>query len=62
MAKRSDTKETVLLALELLRRIPRNSKISTSDLHQQLLEKIWLKNRGLCPMQERVYIEVPYKG
>lgn len=36
MAKRSDTKETVLLALELLRRIPRNSKISAPDLHQQL--------------------------
>lgn len=36
MAKRSDTKETVLLALELLRRIPRNSKISAPELHQQL--------------------------
>lgn len=36
MAKRSDTKETVLLALELLRRIPRNSKISAPDLHKQL--------------------------
>jgi hypothetical protein len=36
MAKRSDIKETVLLALELLRRIPRNSKISAPELHQQL--------------------------
>ena len=36
MAKRSDTKETVLLALELLRRIPRNSKISAPELHKQL--------------------------
>ena len=36
MAKRSDTKETVLLALELLRRIPRNSKVSAPELHQQL--------------------------
>lgn len=36
MAKRSDTKETVLLALELLRRIPRNSKVSASELHKQL--------------------------
>ena len=36
MAKRPDTKETVLLALELLRRIPRNRKISASELHVQL--------------------------
>lgn len=36
MAKRSDTLETVLLAVELLRRIPRNHKISTSELHEQL--------------------------
>lgn len=36
MAKRPDTKETVLLALELLRRIPRNRKISAPELHEQL--------------------------
>ena len=36
MAKRSDTIETVVLALELLRRIPRNRKISASELHEQL--------------------------
>ena len=36
MAKRSDTLETVLLAVELLRRIPRGRKITASDLHQQL--------------------------
>ena len=36
MAKRSDTLETVLLAVELLRRIPRGKKITASDLHQQL--------------------------
>jgi predicted DNA-binding transcriptional regulator YafY len=36
MAKRSNTKETVLLALELLRRIPRNSKVSAPELHKQL--------------------------
>jgi predicted DNA-binding transcriptional regulator YafY len=36
MAKRSDTIETVVLALELLRRIPRNRKISASELHVQL--------------------------
>lgn len=36
MAKRSNTLETVLLAVELLRRIPRGRKITASDLHQQL--------------------------
>ena len=36
MAKRPDTLETVLLALELLRRIPRNRKVSASELHAQL--------------------------
>ena len=36
MAKRPDTFETVLLALELLRRIPRNRKISASELFEQL--------------------------
>ena len=36
MAKRSDTKETVLLALELMRRIPRNRKISAQELYEQL--------------------------
>jgi len=36
MAKRSDTLETVLLAVELLRRIPRGRKVSASELHRQL--------------------------
>jgi hypothetical protein len=36
MAKRPDTLETVKLALELLRRIPRNRKISASELREQL--------------------------
>ena len=36
MAKRSDTLETVLLAVELLRRIPRGRKITAGDLHKQL--------------------------
>ena len=38
MPKRPDAKETVLLALELLRRIPRNSKVSAPELHKQLAE------------------------
>ena len=36
MAKRSDTIETVLLALEVLRRIPRNGKVSATEIHEQL--------------------------
>jgi len=36
MSKRPDTIETVLLAIELLRRIPRGRKITASELHQQL--------------------------
>ena len=36
MAKRPDTLDTALLMVELLRRIPRGRKITTSELHQQL--------------------------
>ncbi len=36
MAKRSDTLETVLLAIELLNRIPRVRKVTASELHAQL--------------------------
>ena len=36
MKKRSNTMETTLLAIELLRRIPRNRKVSASELHKQL--------------------------
>ena len=36
MPKRPDTKETVLLALELMRRIPRNRKVTAKELHEQL--------------------------
>ena len=36
MAKRPDTLETVLLAIELLRRIPRGRRVTASELHLQL--------------------------
>lgn len=36
MTKRPDTQDTVVLALELLRRIPRKRKVSASELHEQL--------------------------
>ena len=38
MAKRPGTLETTLLAIELLRRIPRSGKVSASELQQQLAE------------------------
>jgi predicted DNA-binding transcriptional regulator YafY len=38
MPKRPDNLETLLLALELLKRIPRNRKISAPELHAQLNE------------------------
>ena len=36
MAKRPNTIETVVLAVELLRRIPRSRKVTAKELHQQL--------------------------
>lgn len=36
MPKRPDTVKTTLLALELLRRIPRNRRITAAELHEQL--------------------------
>jgi predicted DNA-binding transcriptional regulator YafY len=38
MRKRPDTLETVSIALELLRRIPRHQKVSAPELHAQLTE------------------------
>ncbi len=38
MAKRPDTLETTLLAIELLRRIPRSGKVSAPELQRQLAE------------------------
>lgn len=37
MPKKPDTLDTLILALELLKRIPRHSKISTTDLHKELV-------------------------
>lgn len=36
MAKRSDTLETAILLIELLRRIPRGRKVTAAELHRQL--------------------------
>jgi predicted DNA-binding transcriptional regulator YafY len=51
MAKRPDTRETVLLALELLKRIPRSRKVSARDLHGQLPEEL---SRDLRTVQRQL--------
>lgn len=38
MSKRPDTRETALLALELMRRIPRNRTVTAKELHEQLVD------------------------
>jgi len=38
MPKRPDTKETAILALELMRRIPRNRSVTAKELHEQLAD------------------------
>ena len=38
MAKRPDNQETLIFSLELLRRIPRQRKVTAKDLHRQLHE------------------------
>ncbi|MDH2916045.1 MAG: WYL domain-containing protein [Gallionella sp.] len=38
MPKRPDTRETAILALELMRRIPRNRTVTAKELHEQLVD------------------------
>lgn len=38
MSKRPDTRETAILALELMRRIPRNRTVTAKELHEQLAD------------------------
>jgi predicted DNA-binding transcriptional regulator YafY len=40
MPRRPDTRESVLLALELLKRIPKHRKVSARELHEQLPEHL----------------------
>lgn len=44
MAKRSDTKETVLLALELMRRIPKSGAITARELHEHLADTLFARD------------------
>lgn len=52
--RRSTTQETLVLALELLRRIPRNHKISAPELHRQLREAGI--ERGLRTIQRQLEV------
>ena len=51
MPKRPDTRETVLLALELLKRIPRVRKVSARELHEQLPDDL---SRDLRTVQRQL--------
>lgn len=51
MPKRPDTRETVLLALELLKRIPRSRKVTAVELHQQLPDDL---SRDLRTVQRQL--------
>ena len=52
MAKRPDNQETLVFALELLRRIPRQQKITATNLHRQLQEAGL--NKGLRTVQRQL--------
>ncbi len=52
MAKRPDNQETLVFALELLRRIPRQQKITATNLHRQLQEAGL--NKGLRTIQRQL--------
>ena len=52
MAKRPDSQKTLLFALELLRRIPRQRKVTARELHRQLREAGL--NRGLRTVQRQL--------
>ncbi len=62
MPRKPDTMETVALAIELMRRIPRNRKISAPELHQQLKDAGLARDvrtiqRQLKALSERFEIE-----
>ncbi len=62
MSNKADTLETVLMAIELLKRIPRNRKVSASELHAQLIDKGMVRDirtiqRLLEVLSERFDIE-----
>ncbi len=52
MTKRPDTKESVLLALELLRRIPRRRKVTAKELYDQMADTELA--RDICTIQRQL--------
>jgi predicted DNA-binding transcriptional regulator YafY len=52
MPKRSDTQESLAFALEILKRIPRNRKVSAPELHAQLVDAGW--SRDLRTIQRQL--------
>ena len=58
MAKRPDNQETLVFALELLRRIPRHRRITARELHKQLQEAGL--NKGLRTVQRQLKLLSEY--
>ena len=58
MAKRPDNQETLVFALELLRRIPRHRRITAKELHKQLQEAGL--NKGLRTVQRQLKLLSEY--
>ena len=62
MAKRPDTQESLVFALELLRRIPRHRRITARELHKQLQEAGLNKGPAYSPASteviERAYFDI----
>ena len=52
MPKQQGKLDTVMLVIELLRRIPRNRKVTASELHQELSEAGW--ERDLRTIQRQL--------
>lgn len=57
MPKRSDTYETVMLALELLGRIPRGRKVTASELHRQLTDAGIVRELRTVQRQLEMFVE-----
>ena len=58
MAKRPDAQESLVFALELLRRIPRQRKVTAKELHRQLKEAGL--NKGLRTVQRQLKLLSEY--
>ena len=57
MSKQQGKLDTVMLVIELLRRIPRNRKVTASELHQELRDAGW--ERDLRTVQRQLDAQPP---